>query len=527
MFSKAMHSADNRGSSDKWERRFLSNSVSHGYRTLRWRRHPKDVEMLMAFLSREGPLIKRDLTLKIDEAYYPQWPEYDLCDFMSTYGQYFSTLSINTLDNDDGNRIDQPMSRERIEEIEKASAVSSLIISCTHLEPFVSLITQPHIRHLKLEDMEISTKTVELLRNHSWETLELHNCIFLPNASRMLRDSPIPSLRVTLEASGISVEQMFQLPSLPCLKELHIIDFIDGDDVGDDIGAFLYIIPQLTDLCSLSIPYGATDREVELIHALVPPTNLTHLDIRSDCFGDATINTIAHLSNLRHLDLQGTNMTASRCNIIVKCCPLLEDLILAYDGHRDNRSSMLNDNTTELLELILILSTLKHLRRLTIILSGEMKMDVSVAFISRQLQQMPLTIKNIPLNKWVDPLGIPRRMDILEERNEYLRKCGNQYMYIVFLIAYSWASPRMSGRWPELIMTLPKEIVILTLAKCASWLYRSELATKNMVEFVWSNRQLMKDLIHQHCRFKIVQSMPGENTRLVIRDNDNQWKTVA
>lgn len=499
---------------EEWKETFLDRD----HRILLWSNNEEsreDIPLLQHLLSREGPLIAKNLTLRFDEENESEWYRGDvsLVDFLNKYGDWFSELQIETMREDDYDNFKAPylLSTDKINQIRKASRIPSVAIRSPNIALFVPLLRGPHVRRVTLIQAEIFRSTIELLRDHHYETLTLYNCIFKWESLQILRDHPLPSLRIVDHEYKKSENFIDMLPEYPCLHELSFdhLSFVSRDRVFETLTSF-------TSLQKLSIPYyRIQDNEIDYISKL---TNLSNLNMaRGHHPGDQVIPKLSRLSKLQRLNIEfAIIMTPAYCDQIVHKFPLLEKLVWYYDGKYEGDDPARDVSTMELLEMIQLLAQMRGLRELNLMLTSEMNTGIVRRFLSRQLVGLTSpTLKSVNVRSTRYLL----KRNLLQDRNQSLFYSGNQYLYIVFILIRAWYQ-RVG-----LIVVFPKDIVNLILTEYAPFLGKDPLVIKKMVEFVWNNWQQMERLIHEKRSFKVVQS--SDEVKLVGVSHDERWEIIA
>ena len=485
-----------------WKRSFFL----HDNREILWSNNDvprRDILLVSRLLAREGPLIAKNLTLSFGESLYHDWP-CGLGDFLGKYGDWFSTLEIVTTP-DYNNLRDYPMTTDEIEHIRTVSRIPSIVIRSPNLEPFVPLIREPHVRQVKLIQTKISEKEIALLRHHHWDSLTLCNCIFDLNALHILQDYPVQSLKIIRFICYETSDDINMLPEYPCLQELSI----DDPNPANNLNTFFSTLSTLTTLQKLLLPC-TRDRNIEILSTL---TNLSSLDISNGYnLGDRTMNVLSQLPRLRKLNIaDAIQMTPARCDQIVQGCPLLEQLTCAYGGIHEGPAS-----TTELLEMILTLTQLSHLQKLSLELRPPLSGLAISTLLSSQLCQV-----TSPSLRFINARSFEfTTRNLLDERDEILSPDIHRYLYMTFILVRAW-NQRVGS-----MVVFPKDIVNMILTEYAPFLIRSPFAIKKMVEFVWNNWQQMERSIHDKRRFKVVQSRSGENVKLVGLSQEQRWEVV-
>lgn len=497
-------------SDEFWRNSFLV----HNHRIILWSDNDESresISLLPRLFAREGPLIAKNLTFKIDESICREWPRegVSLYDFLDKYGMWFSTLDVATFDDEDdeGDLKNYPISSKKIEQIRKASRISSVIIKSPDLTPFIPLIREPHVRHVKLSWTQISESEIALLRDHHWDDLTFHNCIFSINALQILREHPLPNLKIIQIMSYASVDM---LPEFPCLRELSIKEL----DESVDRNMIFSTVARLTDLRKLFLPYYTREHEID---ALITLTNLTSLDILfGHRFGDQTMTVLTRLSKLQLLNIgYDMKMTPARCELLIRGCTLLEELTWMYDGICEGDPES-DASTIELFEMITTLSQLKNLQVISLHLTSSMTRENTRAFLSQQLHQLTSsTLRDITIFS-ISPCYMG---NLLVERNQMLLRECHRYLYTVFILIRTW-NQRVGS-----LVVLPKDVINLILTEHTPILGRRPSAIHEMVKFVWTNWILIEQLIHAKTIFKVVQSRSNE-VRLVGLSQEQRWEII-
>ena len=491
-----------------------------GQRMINWScnfTHQQDIDCLTRLLSREGALIKGNLTLIIDEANYSDWypSNLNLKDFLTKYGAWFSVLHIETV----GMSPDRyhPLPEEKIEHIRDASRIPSIIIEAPTLERYTSLLCEPHVRSVELERMRITETEVtffrgyfrEGVRENVREKLTLCDCKFSSDALQILHDDPIPNIHIIIQKERAeSIVSHAVLRYLP-VEELSFNIF----DTADDLHSALSALTQFSSLERLSLPSETSDPDLEMVTRL---TNLVELDITlCHDLTERGISFLSHLPKLRVLDIcnnYSTNnytnikMTPRHCELLVKVCPLLERISWFYTGNANH----LDRRTLEMLLMLKVLAQLRRLKTVSILYEIYWVADiVDRTFIEDQLSGLSHpTLKSITVGGG---------KNLLKKHNQILGQKANDYIYSVFILIKAWIQREGA------MIVLPKDVIIYILTEHAPLIAKTSLEIKEMVEFIWNHWKSIESLVRSKRKFKLVQSHSG-NVKLAVLTG-NKWIT--